>query len=324
MNVMPETKPKMNCPDCDVRCASFGKHRNGLRRFRCGQCGKTYTEAHSNPLGSMTVPMEKAVLALRMLLEGASIRSVERTVEIHRDTILKLIVLAGHKCEKIMGRYIRNVVVRDVECDEVWSFIGKKEKRVTPEDDQNLGDCYTFVAIERNTKLVLNSAMGKRDQFTTNSFIEGLRDAIKPSTSFQITTDGFAAYKHSIPDTFGDYVDYAMLIKVYHNPSEGEARYSPPEVKSTEVVPVCGNPDPARICTSIIERSNLSIRMGCRRFTRLTNGFGKKWENQWAAVALWYTYYNFCRVHKSLRVTPAMESGVANHVWSVRDLFYSD
>jgi IS1 family transposase len=219
-----------------------------------------------------------------------------------------------------MGRCVRNIAVRDVECDELWSFIGKKEKRVRPEDDQNLGDCYTFVAIERNTKLVLNVAMGKRDQLTTNSFIEGLRDTIAPRTSFQITTDGFAPYRTSIPDTFGDYVDYAMLIKVYRATPEGERKYSPAEVASVEVVPVCGNPDPKRICTSIIERSNLSIRMGQRRWTRLTNAFGRKWENQWAAAMLWYTYYNFCRIHKSLRVTPAMEAGLTNHPWEIAEL----
>lgn len=317
---MPEATFKMNCPDCDIRCASFGKHRNGSRRFRCGRCGKTYTEPHEKPLGSMTVPMEKAVLAIRMLLEGSSVRSVERTTELHRDTILKLLTVAGEKCEKIMGRYVRDIAVRDVEVDEVWSFLGKKEKRVARDDDQNLGDCYVFVGIERNTKLALNIAMGKRDQATTNSFIEGLRDAIRPGTSFQITSDGFKPYKTSIPDTFGDYVDYAMLIKTYRSPAEGEARYSPPEVASVEVVPVCGNPDPKRICTSIIERSNLSIRMGCRRFTRLTNGFGRKWENQWSAVTLWYTYYNFCRIHKSLRVTPAMQAGIADHQWSIAEL----
>jgi transposase-like protein/IS1 family transposase len=313
-------KTTMTCPDCDIRCASFGKHRNGLHRFRCGECGKTYTEPHAKPLGEMTVPMEKAILALRMLLEGSSVRSVERITELHRDTILKLLVVAGEKCEKIMGRYVRNIEVRDVECDEVWSFLGKKEKRVRVDDDQNLGDCYTFVAIERNTKLVLNIAMGKRDQLTTNSFIEGLRDAIAAGTSFQITTDGFAPYKTSIPDTFGDYVDYAMLIKVYKTNPESERKYSPAEVASTEVVPVCGNPDPKRICTSIIERSNLSLRMGQRRWTRLTNAFGRKWENQWAAAMLWYTYYNFCRIHKSLRVTPAMAAGISDHIWSIAEL----
>jgi len=127
-------------------------------------------------------------------------------------------------------------------------------------------------------------------------------------------------YRNSIPDTFGDYIDYAMLIKVYRAAPEGERKYSPAEVASVEVVPVCGNPDPERICTSIVERSNLSVRMGCRRFTRLTNAFSKKWENHWAAVSLWYTYYNFCRVHKSLRVTPAMEAGITDHIWELGEL----
>jgi len=313
-------KPSMTCPDCDLRCASFGKHRNGLSRFRCVGCGKTYTEAHAKPLGEMTVPMEKAVLTLRMLLEGASIRSVERTVEIHRDTIMRLLVLAGTKAEAVMARYVRNISVQDVEVDEVWSFLGKKEKRVRIDEDQNLGDCYTFVGIERNTKLVLNIAMGKRDKTTTDVFIEGLRDAIAPNCRFQITSDGFAPYKHSIPDTFGSRVDYAMLIKVYKTNPEAERKYSPAEIASMEVVPVCGNPDPDRICTSIIERSNLSLRMGQRRWTRLTNAFGRKWENQWAAAMLWYTYYNFCRIHKSLRVTPAMETGITDHQWRIEEL----
>jgi transposase-like protein/IS1 family transposase len=315
-----KAKPTMICTDCDLKCASFGKHRNGLRRFRCGSCGKTYTEAHAKPLGEMTVPMEKAVMALKLLLEGSSVRSVERITDLHRDTILKLLVVAGEKAERIMGKYVRNVKVKDVEVNEVRSFIGKKEKRVQPEDDQNLGDCYTFVAIERNSKLVLNVAMGKRDKLTTDTFIEGLRDAIAPGTRFQITSDGFSPYKNSIPDTFGKRVDFAMLIKVYRAAPEGERKYSPAEVQSVELVPVCGNPDKDRICTSIIERSNLSLRMGCRRFTRLTNCFSKKWENHWSAVALWYTYYNFCRVHKSLRVTPAMEGGIADHVWTIADL----
>ena len=207
-----------------------------------------------------------------------------------------------------------------MEVDEVWAFIGKKEKRVRVDDDQNMGDCYTFVAIERNTKLVLNVPMGKRDKHTTDAFIEGLRDAIQPGCCFQITSDGFAPYKHSIPDTFGNRVDFAMLIKVYRAAPEGERRYSPAEVQSVEVVPICGNPDPRRICTSIIERSNLSLRMGQRRWTRLTNAFSKKWENHSAAMMLWYAYYNFCRVHRSLRVTPAMEAGITDHIWELDEL----
>ncbi|MFZ0590776.1 MAG: IS1 family transposase [Bryobacteraceae bacterium] len=267
----------------------------------------------------MYLPVEAAEMVLRLLLEGNSISSVERITEIHHTTILKLLVLAGEKCERIMAEKIRNVRVRDVECDEVWAFIGKKQKRVRPDDDPNLGDAYTFVAIERHSKLVLNFALGKRDQHTTNAFIEGLSQGVSPRHNFQITTDGFRPNVGAIDATLGHCVDFAQLIKVYGASSEGEGRYSPAEVIDTEVVPVIGNPDPDRICTSIVERSNLSLRMGIRRFTRLTNAFSKKWENHGAAVACWFAFYNFCRVHKSLRMTPAMAAGIADHMWSVRE-----
>ena len=315
-----QTAKTMTCKACDVDCQRFGQHRNGLQRFRCPNCKKTFTEPHQKTLGEMYIPQGKMLMVVKLLIEGNSIRSTQRITGVDQNTILKILALAGAKCELVMGRHIRNIAVKDVECDELWSFISKKEKRVRPEDDQNMGDAYVFVGIERNTKLVLNIAMGKRDQLTTNSFIEGLRDAIKPGTSFQITTDGFApCCVTSIPDTFGN-IDYAMLIKVYKAVADGERKYSPAEVASVEVVPICGNPDPDRICTSIIERSNLSLRMGCRRFTRLTNAFSKKWENHWAAVTLWYTYYNFCRIHKSLRVTPAMEAGITDHIWELDEL----
>jgi len=270
----------------------------------------------------MTVSVDKATLALKLLIEGASIRSVERITELHRDTIMRLLVLAGEKCEKIMARFVRNVEVRDVECDEIWAFVGKKEGHKRPEEMNNegSGDAYCFVAIERHSKHIINFALGRRNQATTNVFIEGLRDAITPRGRFQITTDGFAPYKTAIPDTLGHRVDFAQLIKVYRAGTEGEGRYSPAEVASTEVVPVIGNPDPARICTSIVERQNLTIRMQMRRLTRLTNGFSKKWGNLWAAYCLHFAYYNFCRVHKSLRVTPAMEARIADHVWTIGEL----
>ena len=308
----------MTCHNCRTECRKFGKRQN-RQRYQCSQCRKVFTDARDNTLDGMYLPIEKAETVLALMLEGNSVSSVERVTGIHKATILKLLVLAGEKCERVMAEKIRNVEVRDVEVDEVWSWIGKKNKRVRPEADQNLGDCYVFVGIERHSKLVLNIAMGKRDQQTTNVFIEGIRHATARSR-FQITSDGFAPYRSAIPNTLGDRCDFAMLIKVYRSSQEGEARYSPAEVQSVEVVPVMGQPDPERICTSIIERSNLSLRMGLRRFTRLTNAFSKKWENHWAAVSLWYTFYNFCRVHKSLRVTPAMAAGISDHVWSVREL----
>ncbi len=308
----------MTCHSCRTECRKFGKRQN-RQRYQCTQCRKVFTDARNNTLDGMYLPVEKAEMVLKLLLEGNSVSSVVRLTDVHQKTILKLLVLAGEKCERIMAEKIRNVKVQDVECDELWSWVGCKQKRVRPEHDPGFGDAYTFVAIERNTKLVLNIALGKRDQSTTDVFIEGLRLATSPS-HFQITTDGFAPYRSAITTTLHDRCDYAMLIKVYRAASEGEARYSPAEVASTEVVPVMGQPDPARICTSIVEGSNLSTRMGVRRFTRLTNGFSKKFENHWAAVAVWFTFYNFCRVHKSLRVTPAMEAGIADHVWSVREL----
>jgi len=310
----------VTCHSCQIECKRKGRDRKGNQRYQCRQCSKWFQEPREDHLDGMYLPIEKAEMVLKLLLEGSSISTVERVTDVHHTTILKLLVQAGEKCERIMAKKVRNVQVRDVECDELWAFIGKKQKRVRPEDDQNLGDAYTFVAIERHSKLVLNIALGKRDKSTTDVFVEGLRDALHPACKFQITTDGFGPYKTAIADTLDKRVDFAQLIKVYRAASEGEARYSPAEVASVEVVPVMGQPDPDRICTSIVERQNLSVRMGVRRFTRLTNAFSKKWENHWAAVSCWFAFYNFCRRHQSLRMTPAMAAGITDHIWSVREL----
>lgn len=249
-------------------------------------------------------------------------RSTERLTGLHRDTILRLLVAAGEKCEKLMGRLLVNIPVSDLQLDEIWSYVAVKEGHKTPaqKDDESTGDVYTFVAIERHHKLVVNFTMGKRNQQTTDTFIEGVRHATKPGERFQITTDGFQPYVSAITTTLSDRCDYAMHIKVYGQPEDGERRYSPAEVISSEKVPVMGNPDKSRICTSHVERQNLTMRMQIRRFTRLTNGFSKKWENHWAALCLWFAYYNFCRVHQTLRVTPAMEAGLTNRIWKVADL----
>src|SRR5579863_3621790 len=162
----------MTCHNCRTECKRDGRDRKGNQRFQCRQCSKVFLEPREDHLDGMYLPIEKAEMVLKLLLEGNSVSSVERLTEVHHGTILKLLVLAGEKCERIMAEKIRNVQVRDIEADEVWSFIGKKEKRVRPEDDQNLGDCYTFVAIERHSKLVLNIAMGKRDQTTTDVFVK--------------------------------------------------------------------------------------------------------------------------------------------------------
>ncbi|MGI8741772.1 MAG: IS1 family transposase [Bryobacteraceae bacterium] len=271
-------------------------------------------------LGDMYVSEEKALLALQLLIEGNSIRSTERITGVDKNTIMKLLVFAGERCEKLMGRLIVNVPVKDVQCDEIWAFVKKKERRkkATEINDESIGDAYCFVAIERSTKLVLNFALGRRNQATTDIFIEGLRAATS-SQRFQLSSDGFTPYVSAIKTTLHDRVDFAQIVKVYAN-SKDEQRYSPGEVVDTEKIPIMGTPDTRRICTSHVERQNLTIRMSLRRLTRLTNAFSKKWDNLWSAYCLHFAYYNFCRVHRTIRVTPAMESGIADHIWDIAEL----
>lgn len=324
MEAMTEAKPKMICPDCNIRCASFGKHRNGLRRFRCVQCKKTYTEAHENLLGSMIVPLEKekAVIALKMLVEGSSIRTIERITELHRDTIMRLLVLAGERCEKLLEEKISNLRVKDVEADEMWGYVFKKENHKLPEESgsDELGDAYTFVGMERNTKLILAWHLGRRTKADTMLFMQKLRKAVNPQHWFQLTTDGYPPYVAAVEYYFGHQIDFAQLIKVYRASSDTEQRYSPGEVAECIPVAVFGNPIPARICTSHVERQNLTMRMQMRRLTRLTNAFSKKRSNLNGALALHFAYYNFCRIHSSLRVTPAMAAEVTDHQWSIAEL----
>jgi len=314
-----EGKARMTCHNCRTECRKYGKDRKGYTRYQCRRCKRTFTEPHEK-LEGMYTDIDSACHALQMLVEGCSVSTVERLTGIHHTTLLKLLVVAGERCAAVIGKIICNVPVTDVQCDELWGFIQKKESHKAPweANDNSIGDAYCFVAIERKTKLVLNFALGRRDNATTNIFIEGLRAATSPQR-FQITTDGFQPYKNAIADTLADRVDYAMQIKVYAN-SADEHRYSPGEVTHTERVPVMGSPEKRRICTSHVERQNLTMRMQIRRLTRLTNGFSKKWENHWAALCLHFAWYNFCRVHRTLRVTPAMESGLTDHVWEMREL----
>ena len=269
----------------------------------------------------MYVSEEKALLSLQLLLEGNSLRSIERITGVNMHTLLKLLVLAGERCEDLMNEKIKSVAVRDVEADEIWGFVGMKRntrlaKGIT---DRFVGDAFTFVGMERNTKLVLAWHLGHRDAANTEAFTEKLDKAT--SGHFQLTTDGFFAYPEAVSYSLGTRVDYAQLIKIYGKGDyEGEQKYSPPEVVDVESKPIIGNPEPHRICTSIVERGNLSIRTSIRRLTRLTNAFSKKWGNLRAALALYFAYYNFCRIHSSIRCTPAMEAGITKHVWTLRDL----
>lgn len=312
----------MTCHNCQTQAVKIGKDRKGNQRYRCQKCRKSYVDAPEKPLGGMYLPLDKAEMVLRLLVEGNSIRSTERITGVNRNTILDLLVLVGEKCERLLNDKIRGLSVSDVQADEMWGYVGMKErtKKRQLRTETDLGDAYTFVAIERNTKLVLAWHLGRRTSGDTERFTEKLYEAT--SGSFQLTTDGFAAYVPAVSYSLGTRVDFAQLIKIYDQPEQGggERRYSPPRVVETIRKTIIGRPNEDRICTSHVERQNLTMRMMMRRLTRLTNAFSKKWENLKAALALHFAYYNFCRIHKTIRCTPAMEAGIAKSVWELKDL----
>jgi transposase-like protein/IS1 family transposase len=308
----------MTCHNCKTECSKFGHDRKGHQRFRCHTCTRTFTQPHNGHLPGMYVSAEKAETVLRLLVEGVSIRSIERISGMHRDSIMRLLVLVGEGCERMLENRIRRLPVSDVQCDEMWGFVGCKEKAKTADHPETFGDAYCFVAIERKTRLVLAWHLGRRITSDTEIFTEKIDAAT--TGHFQITTDGFAAYPDAISLSLGTRVDFAQLIKIYGSHIDAEHRYSPPEVLDAIPVPRIGRPVPQRICTSHVERQNLSMRMCIRRLTRLTNAFSKKWENLKAALALYFAYYNFCRIHGTLRVTPAVEQGITDHIWTVKEL----
>jgi IS1 family transposase len=251
------------------------------------------------------------------LVEGNSIRATVRMTGFSHNTIAKLLVELGEACDSYHDKHVRNVVAKRVQCDEIWSFVGAKAKNVPREKDGEWGDVWTWTALDADTKLMISYAVGNRGAETAKYFMEDL--AKRVASRIQITTDGHRVYAQAVEGAFGADVDYAMLIKIYGNDSF-DRRYSTGDCIGTQTAVMSGNPDPLHISTSFVERQNLTMRMSMRRFTRLTNAFSKKIDNHVAAIALHFMHYNFCRVHKTLRVTPAMEAGLAHHVWSVEEL----
>ena len=323
LTMMNETKAvkTMTCEACNAVCQRYGKHRNGLLRFRCPDCKRTYTEAHQRTLGSMYVPADRAELAVQLLVEGNSIRSTERITKLDRNTIMRVLVLAGERCQSLMDSKMRNLHPAHLQLDEIWTYCGKKQRRIRKGDSPELGDQWVYVAIDADTKLVPAFHVGKRHLADTRTFLWDLYGRIEGRT--QITTDGLHHYTASIPDTFGLDVDFAQLVKLFGDFGQHDgpdARYSPSGLVEVISKVRTGDPDPEHISTSYVERQNLTMRMAIRRFTRLTNAFSKKLANLKAAVALHFAYYNFCRVHSSIRVTPAMQAGLTDHVGELREL----
>jgi IS1 family transposase len=235
---------------------------------------------------------EKQEMAIAALVEGTSIRSVERMTGIHRDTIMRLLVRVGDSCEKIMDSTMKGLTCKNIEVDEIWSFVGKKQRHVSLDDDPSrVGDFYTFVALDSDTKLIPAYRVGKRDLPNAQAFISDL--AYRLTNRVQISSDQLKAYVESIETSFGSDVDYGQIVKSYEAEPKGPGRYSPPKVVSALKKYISGSPDWNKICTSYVERSNLTMRMQMRRFTRLTNAFSKKLETLKAAVALHFAHYNF-------------------------------
>ncbi len=269
-----------------------------------------------------TLSLERKIQIISALAEGNSIRSTERMTNTHRDTIMRLLLTVGKRCEQVLDSQIRNVRCRVIQADEIWTYVGKKEGRLTKEERRNpeIGDQYIFVALDAETKLVPTFLVGKRTGETALSFIEDLKMRLARNGRIQLTTDGLRAYVEAVQTCFRLNIDFAQVVKLYASVNPGPGRYSPPRVKEVVSTIISGHPDERHVSTSFVEANNLTMRMAIRRLTRLTNAFSKKLANLKAALALHFMNYNFVRVHSTIRVTPAMAAGITDHIWTWNEL----
>ena len=267
------------------------------------------------------LPLAKRAQILSLLCEGLSMRSISRVADVSINTVTKLLIDAGTVCAAYHDQYVRNLKSKRIQCDEIWSFCYSKEKNVPSAKaaPDGAGDLWTWTALDADTKLILSYGVGDRTAEVGRAFMEDVAGRL--SSRVQMTTDGHRVYLDAVTAAF-DEIDFAQLVKLYGSEigARDERKYSPAECTGTIKKPVTGNPDPKHISTSYVERQNLNMRMGMRRFTRLTNAFSKKIDNHCHALAIYFVFYNFVRIHKSLKVTPAMAAGVTDKLWSVEDL----
>lgn len=267
------------------------------------------------------LPIEKRVQIINLLVEGTSLRAASRIADVSFNTVLKLLPQVGKACQEFHDEKVKGVRSERIQADEIWSFVGAKEKNTSVEQkEQGMGDAWTWTAIDADSKLIVSWFVGDRDFLSAREFMQDV--ASRLSNRVQLTTDGLKAYLTAVNDAFDGEIDYAQLIKIYGQP-EGqgnEKRYSPAECTSTEKHIVSGTPRSNFISTSYVERQNLTMRMHMRRFTRLTNAFSKKLENHCHALALYFVYYNWCKIHKSLSVTPAMQAGLIKKPMTLVDI----
>lgn len=270
--------------------------------------------------GMRQLPLETRSTILKCLLDGMSIRATARVADASKNTVAKLLIEAGAACSAFHDSQVRDVQARRVQCDEIWSFVGCKQKNVKQDASEWRGDVWTWVALDSDSKLAISYLVGGRDGEYAIAFMDDLRARL--ANRVQLTTDGHRAYLEAVEGAFGGDVDYAQLVKLYGEPASrtDQRRYSPAECTGARRDRIEGNPDMSKVSTSHVERQNLTMRMAMRRFTRLTNAFSKKIGNHAHAVALHFMNYNFCRIHKSLKVTPAMDAGVTDRLWEVEDI----
>ncbi|MSP47689.1 MAG: IS1 family transposase [Alphaproteobacteria bacterium] len=265
------------------------------------------------------LPLTRRTQIINCLVEGNSIRSTERMTNTHRDTVMRLLVQVGSGCAALSNEMMRDLPCKRVEVDEIWSYVAKKQRQLQPGDDKSrIGDQWTFVSMDPETKLVPSYLVGKRNGRTATVFMTDL--ASRLSNRVQLTSDQLNSYIEAVDTAFRGEVDYGQAVKFYEAEVGSAGRYSPPRVVASERRPIVGNPEPRHISTSLIERQNLTMRMSIRRFTRLTNAFSKKIENHRAAVALHFANYNLVRMHRAIRCTPAMAAGVVNRLWTLEEL----
>jgi transposase-like protein/IS1 family transposase len=309
------------CPHCQSATKLFGRTNDGRQRYRCRTCRRVLTEPKARPKVEIRIPRERALLVLSLLCEGSSVRAIERVTGTEKRTVLRLLTLAGAGCERLLAELVKDVPVQDVEADEIWGYVRCKEgtKMRLKISDPEAGDAYCYFGLERTSKLVLAWHLGRRNRWDVDSFMEKLSRAT--AGRFQLSTDGFNAYPDAVEYNLGARVDYGMVVKEFATIGGEEARrYAPPRLRSTEKISVSGEPEEGRMCTSYVERANWTLRGHLRRMTRLSNGFSRKRENLRAALALYFAYYNLVKIHKSIRMTPAMKADLTRKPWTVGDL----
>lgn len=300
------------------RTKRAGLTKAGTQRHKCLNCGKRFTHSTST-LAGMRIGVDKAEQIIKLLCEGMSVNAVSRITDADAHTIIDLLLVVGERCKRYMENVIADVQVQDVQIDELWSYIGCKErtrKRLS-RPVGSCGDQYCFVGLEKHSKLVLAWHMGERTGEEGWSFVRKLKRACG-SHRFQISSDGWRPYKHLIPNHFSN-ADYGMIIKIFTS-AQDTTRYSPGQIIEVKRKRIAGNPDERRMNTSHCERFNLSIRMSIRRFTRLTNGFSKTHASHEAALGLFFMYYNFCAKHGTLKTTPAVAAGLTQERWTVAEM----